>query len=84
MLTQRADPAWQGSGLAPGEEPEDDDYMDMRLDVFDLPSRRHLGHHIWDSGNAKLFHYDGEAVINVFEYGREMVPQVVVYSVDWR
>ena len=84
MLTQRADPAWQGSGPSPGEEPEDDDYMDMRLDVFDLPSRRHLGHHIWDSGNAKLFHYDGEAVINVFEYSRGMVPQVVVYAVDWR
>ncbi len=87
MLIRTADPEWDevpmvqargGPYPAPGTE---DDYHDIRLDVFDLREQRHLGSHVWDSYATALLDRGGEPAVYVLEYGRALVPQVVVYGV---
>ena len=58
-----------------------DDYLDTRLDIFDLNARRFLGSHIWDSQNVRLMDLDGEPAVSVLAYTETMVPQVVIYRV---
>ena len=87
MLIRTADPEWdevpmvQGrGGLYPAPNTEDD-YHDLRLDVFSLGERRHLGRHVWDGWSTSLLDRGGEPAVFVLEYGRAMVPQIVVYGV---
>ena len=67
-------------GLYPAPNTEDD-YHDLRLDVFSLGERRHLGKHVWDGWSTSLLDRGGEPTVFVLEYGRAMVPHIVVYGV---
>lgn len=87
MMTTVADPDWrdappdgQGDRVEPGiREDELPFYADVRLDVFDLEERRHLGFRIWDELTPQLFDRQGEIAINVLEYLDGVIPQVVIY-----
>ncbi|MDE2678944.1 MAG: 6-bladed beta-propeller [Gemmatimonadota bacterium] len=87
MTTRTADPQWREVELERTPEgwrvpPERRvDYMDTRLDIFDLEERRHLGSHVWDSPYARLINLGGEPAVTIVEHNDEMVPQVVVQRV---
>ena len=87
MTVRTADPGWREVELERTPEgyrvpPERrGDYMDTRLDIFDLEERRHLGRYVWDSPYARLIDLGGEPAVSIVEYDEEMVPQVVVYRV---
>ncbi len=89
MTVRTADPRWQEVEIERTEEgyrvpPERRrDYMDTRLDIFDLEERRHIGRHVWDSPYARLINLGAEPAVSIVEYDEEMVPQVVVYRVGW-
>ena len=60
MTVRTADPQWREVELertpqghrAPPERRGD--YMDTRLDIFDLEEQRHIGRYVWDSPYARL------------------------------
>ena len=87
MLAQTADPEWDEIQMIPGPEGPQlppgrmDDYRDMRIDVFSLQERRHLGRHVWDPAVMGLMDHGGEPAVSVLEYDAAMVPQIVVYRV---
>ena len=83
MLTYVPDPQWKAGDYAVGERPDSDRYRDMRLDIFDLASRQHLGRHIWDSGRAVLFDHGGKPAVAVLEYHKDLIPKVAVYMAVW-
>ena len=89
MITRTADPDWRDVELEPGPEgpripaSKRADYLDTRLDIFDLEEKRHIGRYVWDSPYVRLFNLGGEPAVSVVEYDEEMVPQVVVYRVGW-
>lgn len=87
MLVITADAAWdevelgasnEGSFVRPSSR---DEAEDMRLDVFSLRERRHLGRYVWDESNAVMLDRGGAPAVGVLEYGDAMVPQIVVYGV---
>ncbi len=86
MMVRTADPRWRDVELErtadgyriPPERRAD--YMDTRLDIFDLEERRHLGRYVWDSPYARLIDLGGEPAVSIVEYTREGVPEVVVYE----
>ena len=88
MLIRTADPEWDEvpmvqtprGGPYPASDTEDD-YHDLRLDIFSLGERRHLGKHVWDGYTTALLDRGGEPAVFVLEYGRAMIPQIVVYGV---
>ena len=84
MLTVMPDPKWNRDEHLLDGRPDLDRYHDVRLDVFDLASRRHLGQHVWDWGRAVLFDRGGEPMVAVLEYDSLMTPAVVVYKIAWR
>lgn len=90
MLIRTADPEWhevpmvQGRGGPYPAPNTEDDYFDIRLDVFSLRGRRHLGRHVWDGYTPALLNRGGEPAVYVLEYSRAMVPQIVVYGVRAR
>ena len=87
MTTRTADPQWREVELERTPEgwrvpPERRiDYMDTRLDIFDLEGQRHIGSHVWDSPYVRLINLAGEPAVSFVEHNDEMVPQVVVYRV---
>ena len=89
LSLETADPGWRDVARdVSGEEgviaiPSDqwDDYLDTRLDVFDLDERRHVGSYTFDSQNVRLMNIVGEPAVSVLEYTETMVPQVVIYRV---
>ena len=89
MMVRTADPRWRDVELErtadgyriPPERRAD--YLDTRLDIFDLEERRHIGRYVWDSPYARLINLGGEPTVSVVEYDDEMVPQVVIYRVGW-
>ena len=89
MTVRTADPGWREVELERTAEgyrvpPERRrDYMDTRLDIFDLEEQRHLGRYVWDSPYARLINLGGEPAVSIVEYTREGVRQVVVYRVEW-
>lgn len=89
MTVRTADPRWREVELERTPEgylvpPERrGDYLDTRLDIFDLEERRHIGRYVWDSPYARLIDLGGEPAVSIVEYDEEMVPQVVVYRVGW-
>ena len=86
MTVRTADPQWREVELertpaghrVPPERRAD--YLDTRLDIFDLDERRHLGRHVWDSPYTRLINLGGEPAVTVVEYTEEMVRKVVVYG----
>ncbi len=89
MTVRTADPGWREVELERTPEgyrvpPERrTDYLDTRLDIFDLEEQRHIGRYVWDSPHARLINLGGEPAVSLVEYDEEMVPQVVVYRVGW-
>ena len=89
MTVRTADPEWREVELertaegyrVPAERRGD--YMDTRLDIFDLDEERHIGSYLWDSPYVRLLNLGGEPAVSLVVYTEEMVPQVVVYRVDW-
>lgn len=89
MMVRTADPRWRDVELertadgyrVPPERRAD--YLDTRLDIFDLEEKRHIGRYVWDSPYARLINLGGEPAVSVVEYDEEIVPQVVVYRVGW-
>ena len=61
-----------------------DDARDMRLDIFSLRERRHLGRHVWDQASAGMLSRGGDPAVSVLEYDDAMVPRIVVYGVRER
>ena len=87
MMIRTADPEWdevpmvQGRG-GPYPAPDtEDDYFDIRLDIFSLSERRHLGRHVWDPWTTALLDHGRHPAAYVLEYSDAMVPQIVVYEV---
>ena len=86
MTVRTADPGWREVELERSPEgyrvplERRRDYMDTRLDIFDLEERRHLGQYVWDSPYARLIDLGGEPAVSIVEYTREGVPEVVVYE----
>lgn len=89
MMVRQADPQWREVELEPAAEGFQippgrlGDYLDTRLDIFDLEEQRHVGRYVWDSPYARLFNLDGEPAVSMVEYTEEGVPQLVVYRVGW-
>ena len=89
MVTQTADPDWRvvrlESGPAGPQIPVGDevDYLDTRLDIFDLEEQRHIGRYLWDSPLGKLINLGGEPSVGIVEHGEDSVRQVVIYGVGW-
>ena len=87
MITRTADPDWRDVELEPGPEglripaSKRADYLDTRLDIFDLEEQRHIGRYVWDSPYPRLFNLGGEPAVSVVEYNEDKVPQVVIYRV---
>ncbi len=87
MMVSTADPEWDEVETI--QTPEGavtpvariDDARDMRLDIFDLGERRHLGRYVWDQGSARILNRGGALAVTVLEYDDAMVPQMVVYEV---
>ena len=91
MTTRTADPEWREVELERTPEgwrvpPERRiDYMDTRLDIFDLEEQRHLGSHRVGLSVREADRYlGGEPAVSIVEYTEDMVPQVVIYRVGWR
>ena len=89
MTVRTADPRWrevelertpEGYRVPPASR---HDYLDTRLDIFDLGKQRHVGRYLWDSPYVRLINRGGEPAVSIVDYTEEMVPQVVVYRVDW-
>lgn len=87
MTVRTADPQWREVEL---ERTPDGyrvptarraEYMDTRLDIFDLGQQRHIGSYLWDSPYVRLINLGGEPAVSIVEYTRTMVPQVVIYQV---
>lgn len=89
MTVRTADPQWRDVELERTPEghrvpPERRaDYMDTRLDIFDLEEQRHIGRFVWDSPYARLINLGGEPAVSIVEYTEAGVPRVVVYRVGW-
>ena len=89
MTVRIADPEWRDVEVIRDEEgpyvPSNRriDYLDTRLDIFDLQSRRHLGSYFWDNPNGSIFDLGGEPAIRIVEYTEETLPQVVIYRIGW-
>ena len=89
MTVRTADPGWRDVELIRDEEgpyvplSRRIDYLDTRLDIFDLQSRRHLGSYFWDNPNGSIFDLGGEPAIRIVEYTEETLPQVVIYRIGW-
>ena len=89
MTVRTADPEWQEVELertqqghrAPPERRGD--YMDTRLDIFDLEEQRHIGRYVWDSPYARLINLGGEPAVSIVEYTEDNGLQVVIYRVGW-
>ena len=88
MTTHTADPEWREVELERTPEgyrvplERQIDYLDTRLDIFDLEEQRHIGSHVWDSPYVRLFGLDGEPAVSIVEYDEDMVRQLVVYRLD--
>ena len=91
MALRTADPEWRDVELEAGPEAgaaiipdgRSDDYRDSRLDIFDLDGRRHVGSYTWDLTGIRLMNLGGEPAIRVLEYTDDLVPQIVIYRVEW-
>lgn len=89
MVVRTADPEWRGVELERTPEgwrvpPERrTEYMDTRLDIFDLEEQRHIGRHVWDSPYASLINLGGEPAVSIVEHSEAGVPQVVIHQVGW-
>lgn len=90
MTTRTADPQWrevelerapEGYRVPPARRAE---YMDTRLDIFDLEGQRHIGRFVWDSPYARLLDLGGEPAVSIVEYTEDNGLQVVIYRVDLR
>lgn len=84
LVTLVADPRWRGvrrgpEGSIPSEQAAT--YFDSRVDVFDLPTMRHLGFHIWDSHEASVLKRGGQVLVYVVEDDKPTLPRVVLYEV---
>lgn len=85
LVTLVADPRWQAvrrgaEGSIPSAQASM--YFDARVDVFDLPSRRHLGFHTWDSHEVRVLQRSGEVMVYVVEASTPTWPRVVLYRID--
>ena len=60
---------------------ERDTWRDVRLDVFDLARRRHVGTLRLDSTSAQLLVLRGEVLLYQLEYETPVWPRVVLYQV---
>ena len=87
MMARTADSGWREVELertstgyrVPPEHRAD--YMDTRLDIFDLEEQRHLGSYLWDSPYARLFNLGGEPAVSLVEYTEDGGRQLVIYRV---
>ena len=86
LLSLQPDPEWRE---VPRQGPEGgvlqsdrSDFLDTRLDVFDLAERRHLGSYVWDTASVRLLAYKGGPAVSLVD-DEGPVPQIVVYGVDW-
>ena len=90
MMVRTADPDWDEVELIPGPEgpilplARNDDAFDIRLDIFSLGQRRHLGKHVWDASTVAMLDRGGEPAVSALEYDAAMVPQIVIYRVRVR
>jgi hypothetical protein len=58
-------------------------FRDVRLDVFDLEARRHLGYHVWDTRNITLVEMSGTVLVSRVEDTTPSWPRVVLYDVHF-
>ena len=90
MTVRTADPRWrdvelertpEGWRVPPARRA---DYMDTRLDIFDLEEQRHIGTFVWDSPYARLINLGGEPAVSIVENTEDNGLQVVIYRVGLR
>ena len=85
ILTEVADPDWEEiefarttEGWVPVNEVTPSELRDVRLDVFDLNARRHLGHFRWDGVYPALTIMAGEMAVSSVEYDPDYTPRLVI------
>lgn len=85
VLTRVPDPRWRSVprvGAEGGVESKYlDDFVDTRVDVFDLSGGRHLGTLILDDADPNLVSVAGHLILYRTEVGSDGVLRVVLYSV---
>ena len=86
IIVEVADPGWReiefvrtDEGWFPVDDVRPDELRDARLDVFDLKTRRHLGHFTWDSVYPALMVLQEDMAVSLVEYGVDLVPQLSIY-----
>lgn len=86
MITEVPDRDWEEiefvrteDGWAPAGNVRPDELRDVRLDVFDLRGRRHLGHFRWDGVYPALMVREGAMAVSAVEYDGDLTPRVVIY-----
>lgn len=58
------------------------EYQNLRLDIFDLEAKTHLGHRIWPERNVTLVTYGDDVLVSVLEYETPLWPRLVLYEVS--
>ena len=86
IIVEVADPGWReiefvqtDQGWFPIDDVRPDELRDTRLDVFDLKTRRHLGHFTWDSLYPALMVLQEDLAVSVVEYDADHEPRLSVY-----
>ena len=86
-IVEVADPGWrdiefvwmEGGYWERVDDARPDELRDARLDVFDLKTRRHLGHFTWDSVNPALMVFREDMAVSLMEYDANLVPRLAIY-----
>src|SRR5690606_27585595 len=58
------------------------EFFDTRVDVFDLPSRRHLGWQQWDEPFVGFVVAGSRMLLQLVKYDAQTIPRVVLYTVE--
>lgn len=86
VMTRVRDPGWQSvprhgaEGLISREDY--DRAFDSRLDVYDLPMRKHIGFYRWDEMWVDLMAKDQIIYMQTVEFHDELVPQLALYRLE--
>ena len=87
IIVEVADPGWrefefvriEGGYWERVDDARPDQLRDARLDVFDLKTRRHLGHFTWDSVYPALMVLQEDLAVSLVEYDADLEPRLSIY-----